>query len=252
MNQNQNTNKNYYGKTHIGKVRSENQDNFIITEYENAICLTVCDGMGGENGGSIASEIATRCYNEYLSQKIEEDSENASVPEKICLMLAQAVNYAHEKVKERARKNEELEGMGTTLVSAFVTDGGTYVCNIGDSRCYIVDLGELRKITKDHSLVGELVDAGMLTEEEAENHPQKNCITRAIGVDYNMKPDIFFVPLFDSLLLCSDGLTNMVGNDEIKNIILDKINPQEAVEKLVSLALENGGLDNVTVALIKT
>ncbi len=241
----------YYGDTHVGNVRDENQDNFSIVEYSEAVCLTVCDGMGGENGGSIASEIAVSSFNEYISKEIEENEGLMTSAEGIVNMLSKAILYAHEKVKERARKNEELEGMGTTLVSAFITENGTFVANIGDSRCYTITSDRIVKITKDHSMVQELVDAGMINEEDAENHPQKNVITRAIGVDYDMKPDMYFVPSFEWLLLCSDGLTNMVGKDEIKNIVQDKITTKASVEALILKARENGGLDNITVTLIK-
>ncbi len=241
----------YYGDTHVGNVREENQDNFRIVEYGEAVCLTVCDGMGGENGGSVASEITVSSFNDYISKEIEENGGLMSSAEKIVNMLSKAISYAHEKVKERARQNEELEGMGTTLVSAFITENGTFVANIGDSRCYSLSSDNFMKITKDHSMVQELIDAGMISEEDAEKHPQKNIITRAIGVDFDMKPDMYFVPFFDYLLLCSDGLTNMVDKDEIKNIVLDKITPKEAVEALILKARENGGLDNITVALIK-
>ncbi len=241
----------FFGDTHLGNVREENQDNFSIVEYDSAVCLTVCDGMGGENGGSIASDIAVRSFNEFISKTIEENCGELTEPQEIVNMLSNAVSFAHEKVKEKARQSEELEGMGTTLVSAFVTKNGTYVANIGDSRCYILDLNNFVKVTKDHSMVQELVDSGVINEEDAEKHPQKNVITRAIGVDFDMKADIYFVSLFDSLLLCSDGLTNMVDTDEIKSIVLDKITPEEAVEKLISRARENGGYDNITVALIK-
>jgi len=241
----------FFGDTHLGNFREENQDNFSIVEYDSAVCLTVCDGMGGENGGSIASDIAVRSFNEFISKRIEENCGEPTEPQEIVNMLSDAVSFAHEKVKEKARQSEELEGMGTTLVSAFVTKNGTYVTNIGDSRCYILDLNNFVKVTKDHSMVQELVDLGMINEEDAEKHPQKNVITRAIGIDFDMKADIYFVSLFDSLLLCSDGLTNMVDTDEIKSIVLDKITPEEAVEKLISKARENGGYDNITVALIK-
>ena len=241
----------YSGDTHIGNVRDENQDAFSIVDYGDVVCLTVCDGMGGESGGSIASNVAIKGYNDYIKSRLEEDEENKSSSEKIVVMLKNAVINAHELVKAEARKNEDLEGMGTTLVSAFVTENGTYVVNIGDSRAYILDRDRMVKVTKDHSLVQELVDAGMITVQEAEEHPQKNCITRAVGVDFDMKPDVYFVPLFDKLLLCSDGLTNMVPVDEIKNIILDKITPKDAVEILINKARENGGFDNITVTLIE-
>ncbi len=241
----------YFGGTNIGKVRNENQDAFEILQLDGAVCLTVCDGMGGVNGGSVASSTALKGYHEYLKTKLTEEALRSMDFTQLSEVLVQGVNYAHEQVKKKVREDEELEGMGTTLVSAFVKDGNSVVINVGDSRCYSLSGEKFTRVTKDHSLVQELVDSGLLTEEEAEKHPQKNCITRAIGVDYDMTPDLFYVPFFEKLVLCTDGLTNMVSEKEIKNIIMDKINLDTAVNKLIDRAMENGGLDNITVALIK-
>jgi protein phosphatase len=241
----------YFGGTHIGNVREENQDAFEIIQLEGAFCATVCDGMGGANGGSIASTTALAEYHEYIKTNLTEEVILSDDVSQLSEILINGVKFAHEQVKKKARENEELEGMGTTLVSAFVKDGYAFVLNVGDSRCYCLNGEKLSRVTKDHSLVQELVDSGLLTEEEAENHPQKNCITKAIGVDYDIDPDVFYVPTFEKLLLCSDGLTNMVSEKEIKSTILDKISLDTAVNKLIIRAIENGGLDNITVALIK-
>ncbi|MBE6649191.1 MAG: Stp1/IreP family PP2C-type Ser/Thr phosphatase [Ruminococcaceae bacterium] len=241
----------YFGNTHIGNVRDENQDIFGILRIGDGVCLTVCDGMGGENGGSIASSVALENYHEFVMQSVGNENVLEMDSEKLTDILSNGVKCAHEKVMEKARENEDLEGMGTTIVSAFVRDGHAFVVNVGDSRCYVLKDKKLSKVTKDHSLVQGLVDSGLITEEEAEKHPDKNCITKAVGIDIDTGADAFYVPSFEYILLCSDGLTNMVSVEEIKNIILDKIDPESAVCALIDKARENGGYDNITVALIK-
>lgn len=241
----------YFGNTHVGNVREENQDAFEIIELGGGACITVCDGMGGANGGSVASTTALKAFGEYVKSNLPTEDISAVDTTLLVSVLVEGVKYAHDQVLKKVRENEALEGMGTTLVSAFVKDGGAVVVNVGDSRCYSLVGEKLTQVTKDHSLVQELVDSGMLTKSEAESHPQKNCITRAVGIDYDMNPDVFYVPSFDKLLLCSDGLTNMVSEEEIKNVLLDKISIETAVCKLVEMARENGGLDNITVAVIK-
>lgn len=241
----------YFGNTHIGNVREENQDAFEIIELHGAVILTVCDGMGGENGGSVASATALEGYHQYLKENLSVETVESNDYMSLIGVLNEGVKFAHELVMKKARENEDLEGMGTTLVSALVKGSNAFVVNVGDSRCYALNNDKLTKVTKDHSLVQELVDSGMITEEEAERHPEKNCITRAIGIDYDMKADMFYVPSFEALLLCSDGLTNMVSTDEIKSLILDKISVDTIVNTLIDRARENGGYDNVTVALIK-
>ncbi len=241
----------YYGNTHIGNVRDENQDAFEIIQLDGALCATVCDGMGGENGGSVASATAIKAYHDYIKDNMNSSVLLSEDLSELLKVMGGAVKYAHKQVMKKAREDEHLEGMGTTLVSALVKENSAFVVNVGDSRCYVVSGDKISKVTKDHSYVQDLVDSGLLTEEEAETHPEKNSITRAVGFDYNMTPDAFYVPSFDVLVLCTDGLTNMVDKEEIKSIILDKITLDSAVEKLIDRARENGGLDNITVALIK-
>ncbi len=241
----------YYGNTHIGEVRTENQDNFQIIELGDAVCLTVCDGMGGVSGGRMASTLALEGYHEYLSQYASEIEFNPEKYDALINIVKNAVENAQRKIVDKINEDSSLDGMGTTLVSAFVRDGKAFVVNVGDSRCYRLLNGEIKKVTKDHSFVQQLVDSGVLTEEEAENHPNKNCITRAVGANYDITPDIFYVEAFDQIILCSDGLTNMVSINEIKNMLLETESPQIVVETLITLARQNGGYDNITVALIK-
>ena len=241
----------YYGNTHIGEVRTENQDNFQIIELGDAVCLTVCDGMGGVNGGRMASTLALEGYHEYLCQHASEIEFNSEKYDVLIEIIKNAVENAQKKIVDKINEDPSFAGMGTTLVSAFVRDGAAFVVNVGDSRCYRILNGEIKKVTKDHSFVQQLVDSGMLTEEEAEKHPKKNCITRAIGANYDITPDIFYVAMFDQIILCSDGLTNMVSVNEIKNMLLETESPQMVVENLITLARQNGGYDNITVALIK-
>ncbi len=241
----------YFGNTHIGNVRTENQDNFQILEFGDAVCLTVCDGMGGVKGGRVASTLALKGYNEYISANISKIVFNQDKYEDLIDVIVNAVENAHREIENKVKEAPEYEGMGTTLVSAFVKDGEAFVVNVGDSRCYRLLNGVFTKITKDHSYVQQLVDAGAITEDEAEEHPRKNCITRAVGVSYDYTPDIFYVPSFDMIMLCSDGLTNMVDKNEIKDILNDTETPEDAVNILIDRARENGGYDNITVALIK-
>lgn len=241
----------FSGKSDIGKRRATNQDSYsIISLPEDCYLCTVCDGMGGANGGNVASEIACSVYTKYVSDNfIPEDHNRAS-------LLRKAVAAANTAVYEKAQAEDALRGMGTTLVSALVEKNGTaYVINVGDSRMYSVDSGQMRQITRDHSYVQYLVDMGQLTVKEAENASIRNIIIRSIGNEEESNPDLFTLDLSPGgyILLCSDGLTNCVGNDLIAEEI--HADTQEELdlcaERLIECANESGGIDNITVILGK-
>ena len=236
-----------YCVTEVGVKRNMNQD-FVYASDQPVGNLSnlfiVADGMGGHNAGDLASRYTLETMVDY----IENASEKRPIP-----LLEAAVQTANQKVMEKAREDKNLEGMGTTVVAATVQGGFLYVANVGDSRLYLLDDG-IEQITRDHSLVEEMVRAGELGREEARNHPEKNIITRAVGVKKQIRIDFFDVALNpgDRFLLCSDGLTNMVEDEEILRLVKRETSLEEAARKLVALANRNGGKDNISVVLAET
>lgn len=247
---------NCYGITDIGKKRSSNQDRFsiLVPESENFSCiLTVCDGMGGANGGEIASTIALDTYSEALTDTLDDcDGEGGTVS-----ALSRASNLANRAVFSLAEEKSELNGMGTTLVSALSPSSGDfiYLINIGDSRAYLINADEIKQISHDHSYVQRLVDMGDLSPSKASNHPGKNLLTRAIGIEEEVIPDVKKISTrgYEYLLLCSDGLHGEVKDAEIKKTVLDRsiCDVRAKAEALVALANKKGGGDNVTVILAR-
>ena len=213
------------GKTDVGSVRPENQDDYRAGELNSdAAWGLVCDGMGGARGGREASvsacDVIEHSFHEQYAQ---------------CL----------------PGEEEELAGMGTTAVCALVRGGNAFICHAGDSRAYLVRDGRLTQLTHDHSYVQELVDCGTITAEEAEHHPQKNIITRALGVDYRLDPEFTSVPVQkgDMLLLCTDGLTNVLPKEKIEEIFT-KGGFYDIPDRLVDAANAGGGPDNITALLL--
>ena len=237
-----------FGLTDKGCVRAENQDRFQITETESYTSVVLCDGMGGAKAGSVAAEMAVDAFERYLERCMLEKE-----PPEPGVILRESASYANIRVYDKSRESEQYEGMGCTLVSALLWKGSVTLINIGDSRCYHFSRRGLRQLTVDHSLVEELVRAGEITREEARNHPRKNVITQAVGLEYRLHGDIFYpkVREGDTLLLCSDGLTNMLEKSTIENVLYDFPEPEKAAEKLMALALEAGANDNVTVVLLR-
>lgn len=236
-------------KTDIGKVRTSNQDSYLAGEMSGGVAwAVVCDGMGGAAGGNVASSTAVR----MISHTIDECYRNGMKPSSIYNMLESAIAGANAYLYDMAQKDESLSGMGTTCVTAIMVDGKLYVAHVGDSRAYLVSSnGTLRQLTRDHSMVQDLVENGTLTADEAKSFPGKNIITRAIGVDNRVAVD-FIEDSYekdDILLLCTDGLTNYVSDDDIVAATTDA-SCYEYAERLVDLANENGGGDNITVVSI--
>ncbi len=239
------------GKSDVGKRRVNNQDCFNITSLNGgAFLCTVCDGMGGANGGNIASEIACRVYTDFVKDGFSLEGEGDAE------LMKAAVTRANTAVYEAAQADPLLKGMGTTLVSALIRDNGkATVINVGDSRLYSISMGQIRQITRDHSYVQYLVDMGQITMNDAKNASIRNIIIRSIGNEAKTNPDVFHIEHETEgyLLLCTDGLTNCVPNDVIaENIKAEsRKDLEKCAEKLVELANEGGGTDNITVLLIK-
>ena len=240
-----------YAITDIGRVRSENQDSVRYTENAAPAfrILVVCDGMGGAKAGSIASATAADCFVACVSAHVG----NRKDKTKLDNVVNEAVEQANAVVYERSLADLSCEGMGTTLVAALVTAKSCRVVNVGDSRAYLLSSGTITQITRDHSFVEDLVERGIIRREEARTHPRKNIITRAIGVEPNVECDIFSPKLKknDVLLLCSDGLTNTVTDEELLEIVSQNKDLAKAAQALLDLALQRGAPDNVTIGLLR-
>ena len=235
-----------YSVTDVGQKRQVNQD-YVYASEEPVGNLpnlfVVADGMGGHNAGDFASSFAVQT----LVHTIQED-ENQN-PIKI---IRNAVEEANRKVLEESKLHVEMSGMGTTMVLVTIVDDYAYVANVGDSRLYLIE-DQILQITKDHSLVQEMVRRGLITKEEAREHPDKNIITRVLGIGPEIEVDFFDIHLKENsvLLLCSDGLSNMVADEDIWRIVSTSREMKEAGMRLVSLANENGGKDNIAVVLVQ-
>ena len=239
------------GLSDIGRRRELNEDSFRICGFEDGASKGVAvlaDGMGGHNAGEIASSKAAELIATDLATSLDETDEK-----KISLNIAAAIDFANSEIYKMSLKNYEQAGMGTTVVVAFVREGHVRIANIGDSCAYVVSPRRIRKITVDHSVVEELVQSGTITREEARNHPDKNIITRAVGTEEYVDADFFdYAPVGDEvILLCSDGLTEMVRETAIRKIINSTENLHEAVSALIDAANEGGGVDNITVIALR-
>ena len=232
-------------KSDLGNIRNLNEDYAEFYEDENYKVCVLADGMGGHNAGEIASKTATKALIKYMKDNINVNINNLRE------LLENAVKYANLKVFNLSHCSEIYNGMGTTLVVVIITKSKTMIANIGDSACYGIKDKKLTKITKDHSLVQELVDCGSISSEEAINHPKRNVITRAIGTEMNIEVDLFEVKKdeYDFFLMCSDGLSNEVDLSIIESFDFKENELQVICEKLVEKAKHNGGRDNITVML---
>ena len=236
-----------FSKTDRGRVRTDNQDAYFAGKItDDAVFAVVCDGMGGANAGNVASELAVRHISEYVIRSYR-DGMDMTDTEKT---LKNAIVSANISLYDKAVNNAELAGMGTTAVAAFVKDGTAVIAHVGDSRIYLVN-GEIKQLTRDHSVVQSLIESGKITPEDAKVHPRKNVITRALGAEENVAVDSDCLNLSngDTLLLCSDGLTNFLDDNDILKVFQN--NDISAVaERLVEEANENGGGDNITVVTV--
>lgn len=234
-------------KTNMGKIRKMNQDSFYVSE--DGTLNILADGMGGYAGGEVASKIAVEATVKYLNEHFNKNKDYQK--EDILQIIKEAIQFANIEVFKKSKETEELEQMGTTLEICLIYRDRAYIAHIGDSRIYRIRKGIMRKLTKDHSYVQTLVEDGTITKEEAEHHPKKNMLTKALGCEEIIEPDIMVKGFLagDIILICSDGLTNMVSEGQIFNIINNNI--EIAAEELIKEANNNGGIDNITLIIIK-
>ena len=235
--------------TDKGIVRPDNQDSFASEKIGKRSIVVVCDGMGGARAGALASNISVRAFMEHVRACLTDETQFAPAE----VVLAEAAGYANIRVYDRSRTDPDCRGMGSTLVAAVIDNGTAHVVNVGDSRAYVISGGKAKQVTHDHSFVQELVDRGEISPDEARSHPRKNIITQALGSSLSVKPDIFCseLALNDVLLLCSDGLSNTVAEEEIAEICSHDDSAESFCRSLIDLALERGAPDNITVAVYR-
>ena len=237
-----------YSVTDIGRLRKLNQDYVFTSEVPVGTLpdlFIVADGMGGHKAG----EYASKCAVETMVSQINSSGERGSIR-----VISNAIREANRRVRNKALSDDNYFGMGTTLVVATIDEDGLCVANVGDSRLYLISNGEIRQVTVDHSLVEEMVQMGELERKSARNHPDKNIITRAVGVMEEVDPDFFEVEdlvVGDTILMCSDGLSNMLEDTEIMGIVDGEGTLKEKALRLVAAANMNGGRDNITVILVR-
>ncbi len=235
-----------FGKTDIGLVRETNQDAFSFGSFDDGNCwAVVCDGMGGVSGGQVASSTCVEKISEALKKGYRKNMSISSVKN----LLTSAINAANSAVFKQSQENLALKGMGTTVVAVLVSGNIAVIAHVGDSRAYLVN-DKIQSITKDHSFVQLLIDTGKITEEEASVHPDKNIITRAVGIEHvvDVELDIVDISNDDKLLVCTDGLNGYVPDAEILKIVNEY--GDSSTEKLVKTANSAGGRDNVTVVIL--
>ena len=241
---------NVFGVTDVGKVRRDNQDSYAIRKFgEDAALLVVCDGMGGARAGSVASAVAVETFLTEVESALA-----GGLPEELPLReraLCDACRAANDRVYQLSLEHREYEGMGTTLVAALASPGSVCFVNVGDSRGYVLTSSSIHQVTVDHSLVQLLVERGEITPAQARVHPQKNLITRALGVDSQVECDVIWLePAPGSrLLLCSDGLSNVLDDETLLGLSAERPDLEELGQTLLRLTLERGAPDNVTVVL---
>ncbi len=238
-----------YAKSDIGKVREINQDSYYISDSIDEVQLyMLADGMGGYNGGEVASKLAIQTAKSYIENnfnQIDKDKDS------IIQLLASSMEYANMIVFEKSKEDKELEGMGTTLEICLIYNNKAFIGHIGDSRIYRIRKEFIRKLTQDHSYVQKLVKDGKITQEEAVHHPQKNMLMKALGCNAFVEPDVMVKGFLkdDIIVMNSDGLTNLVTQEEILKIVQKNI--EQAPKELIKLANDRGGYDNITVVTIK-
>ncbi len=236
-----------FAKTDIGKAREINQDYYYISDNTIPKLYILADGMGGYKGGEIASKLAVESAQKYIQNNF---SNNLTEKEEILKLVKDAVEYANMVVYEKSKQVQELEGMGTTLEICLIYNNKAYIGHIGDSRIYRIRKDIIRKLTKDHSYVQKLVEDKKITREEAKFHPKKNMLTKALGCTPYVEPDTRArnFEKGDIFIMCSDGLTNMVEEKRIYELVKQNIN--EAADNLINEANTAGGYDNITVIII--
>lgn len=235
-------------KSDVGRAREMNQDSFYVSDVNGPVKLYIlADGMGGYKGGEIASSLAVTSAKHYIVNNIQKVRKEK---EEVLALVKSAIEYANLVVYEKSREDKELHDMGTTLDICLIINNRVFIGHIGDSRVYRVRKNIIRKLTTDHSYVEKLLKEGTITKEEAYNHPKKNMLMKALGCSSSVEPDVMCKGFLkdDILFMCSDGLTNMLKDNEIYDILLkNPVNPELV---LVNEANKKGGLDNITVIII--
>jgi len=242
---------NGWGITDKGKQREGNEDFFImnILMEHKQLFAVVCDGMGGAQAGEVASKMAAQAFEQELKRQIRPDMSRAYIR----AALVSAVNAANDAVYTQAISGEEYDGMGTTLAALLIDGEDGVIANVGDSRVYMISDGAIRQATRDHSVVEEMISRGEITRKQARTYPGKNLITRVIGTDPAVDADTFEFTVREdtAILLCTDGLTNMLDEQEILLEIVQEADPAACCERLIESANKKGGDDNITVVFIK-
>ncbi len=238
--------------TDKGKVRQVNEDSYYIPgDMDNDIRLfVVADGMGGHNAGDIASKVAIEVVTRYILRNFgdcDKDKDN------LLSLLKDGIVLANQSIYEKSLTDPQVKGMGTTLIVVLIYSGRLYIAHVGDSRVYVLRKNSIYQVTRDHSFVEELVESGQITREQAASHPQKNIITRALGSEELVDIDVSVRRFFrnDTILLCTDGLTNMVSDEEIRQKAQSIESCQQLAEELVYMANEAGGIDNITAVVVR-
>ena len=235
-------------KSDIVKAREMNQDSFYAAKEEDEIKLFIlADGMGGYKGGEIASSVAVYSAQNYICNNFKETPKDRA---SILKLITDSMEYANLMVYERSKENEEFKDMGTTLDICLIYNNKAFIGHVGDSRVYRIRKNIIRKLTTDHSYVQKLVKDGTITKEEADNHPKKNMLMKAIGCNSLVEPDVMCKGFLkdDIILMCSDGLTNMLKDDQIYKVLLE--NSENPVAALINAANREGGIDNITTIII--
>jgi len=241
------------GKTDIGLVRKVNEDSFLCEKLdgiEDTYLYIVADGMGGHNAGEVASSMAVEEIASYIKENI---GELMLGDREIQDLIRNAITHANDKVYKTSILKSNCLGMGTTLSMVLVKGTVIYIGHVGDSRIYLIRENRIERLTEDHSLVAELIKAGTIKPEEAANHPQKNVITKALGTEYTLEPDVSRCDMQngDIILICTDGLSNTVYEEDIVDLVVNTSDLNEACELLVNKAKEKGGFDNITAVVIQ-
>jgi len=236
-------------KSDTGKVRQINEDSYNIIQGIPGITATfvIADGMGGHNSGEVASKIAVDSVSNYLLQSVGKFNDENEIKS----YIKDAIKKANIEIFNKSNENEIFFGMGTTFTATVILNKRLIIGHVGDSRVYVLRKGKMIQLTIDHSFIEELIKKGTLTREEAENHPKRNVITRALGCEEDIEIDTYLADMIenDVFILCTDGLTNMLSESEIRNIIINAESLDEACNGLVKKALKKGGEDNITVIL---
>ena len=238
-----------WGLTEPGMIRQQNQDYYLIHKLSrDQLLVIVCDGMGGARSGNIASKMAVEVFSEEIKRTVRSNMKQ----DKVNIMLRSALELANKAIHEQSQLSEEYQGMGTTLVAAFFQKDKVTIINVGDSRAYFFNKDGVTLITTDHSLVELMVQRGELTREAAKHFPGKNLITRAVGTESEVESDLYHLQIArgDSVLLCSDGLSNLLSDQEMLFEVVHGVNKSDCCQRLMNIANYRGSPDNVTVALI--